>query len=182
MIFQTRSKPFLHGIPGSSRFKPPARDPLHCVRTKCMKVGCTGANPAAMKGTERNYRLSGKIIALQKCTDNPWSLPVPYCVSKLIQIFSRCYRLYIYGKRPKINTFQKGRCTHAWAGIVLLFGFAALSVFHSVKFNDNPFFKVAIVIFCTQGIITFFHHPFPFDLLFSLHQAVARHEQATYIL
>ncbi len=74
----------------------------------------------------------------------------PYCVSKLIQIFLGCYRFYIYCKRSKSNTFQKGRCTHARMAIVLLFGIAALSIFHSVKFNDNPFFKVAIVIFCTH--------------------------------
>ncbi len=60
------AKPFLHGIPGSSRFKPPALFPLHCVRAEFMKVGCTGANPAAMRGTERNDCLSGKIIVLQK--------------------------------------------------------------------------------------------------------------------
>ena len=76
----------------------------------------------------------------------------PYCVSRLIQILRRCYRFYIYCKRPKINTFQKGRCTHAWAAIVLLVGFASLSIFHSVKFNDNPFLSKAIVIFCTHKI------------------------------
>lgn len=75
------TKPFLHGIPGGSCFKPPAPGPLHCVRAECMKVSCTGANPAAMRGTERNNCLSGKIIALQKCTDNPGGLPVPYGIS-----------------------------------------------------------------------------------------------------
>lgn len=64
-------KPFLHGIPGSSCFKPPARGPLHCVRAKCMKVGRAGTNPAVMRGRERNDGLSGKIIILQKYTDNP---------------------------------------------------------------------------------------------------------------
>ena len=29
----------------------------------------------------------------------------------------------------------------AWVAIVLLVGIAALSIFHSVKFNDNPFFR-----------------------------------------
>ena len=74
------AKPFLHGIPGSSRFKPPALCPFHGVRAEFMKVGCTGANPAAMRGTERNDCLSGKIITLQKCTDNSGGLPVPYRV------------------------------------------------------------------------------------------------------
>ena len=78
----------------------------------------------------------------------------PYCVSRLIQILRGCYRFYIYLKCPKINTFQKGRCTHTWAAIVLLVGIAALSIFQSVKNNDSLFFKVAIVIFCTQKIIT----------------------------
>lgn len=64
------AKPFLHGIPGSSCFKPPARGPLHCVRAKCMKVGSAGTNPAVMRGRERNDGLSGKIIILQKYTDN----------------------------------------------------------------------------------------------------------------
>ena len=41
----------------------------------------------------------------------------PYCVSKLIQIYPQYYRFYIYRKCPKINTFQKGRCTQR----VLLF-------------------------------------------------------------
>ena len=68
------------GIPGSSCFKPPALYPFHCVRTEFMKVGCTGANPAAMRSTERNDYLSGKIITLQKCTDNSGGLPVPYRV------------------------------------------------------------------------------------------------------
>lgn len=86
----------------------------------------------------------------------------PYCVSRLIQFLSVCYRFYIYCKCPKINTFQKSRCTHAWAAIIFLIGFATLSIFHSVKNNDNPFFSGAIVIFCTQRIIASFHsfnHP-----------------------
>ncbi len=53
--------------------------------------------------------------------------PPPYCMSRLIQIFLGCYRFYIYLKCPKINTFQKGGCTQTYA---------------------------AIVIFCTQKIIT----------------------------
>ena len=77
----------------------------------------------------------------------------PYCVSRLIQFLSGCYRFYIYCKRSKINTFQKSRCTHAWAAIVFLVGIAALSIFHSVKFNDSLFFSKTIVKFCTQGII-----------------------------
>lgn len=84
----------------------------------------------------------------------------PYCVSRLIQIFPQCYRFYIYRKCPKINIFQSGRCTHAWASIVFLVGFAALWIFHSVKFNDSLFFSKAIVIFCTQGIITIFNQLF----------------------
>ena len=36
-------------------------------------------------------------------------------------------------------------------------GFAALSIFQYVKNNDSLFFKVAIVIFCTQGIIVIFY-------------------------
>ncbi len=40
--------------------------------------------------------------------------------------------------------------SHAKAAIVLLFGIAAFWVFQSVKFNDNSFFREAIVIFCTQ--------------------------------
>ncbi len=75
----------------------------------------------------------------------------PYCVSRLIQSLNGRYRFYIYLKCPEINAFQKGRCTHAWAAIVLLIGIAAFSIFQSVKNNDNPFFKVAIVIFCTQS-------------------------------
>ena len=77
------AKPSLHGIPGSSRFKPPALCPLQGVRAEGMELGCAGANPAAMRGTERNDCLSGKIIALQKYTDNPGSLPVPYGILKV---------------------------------------------------------------------------------------------------
>ena len=89
---------------------------------------------------------------------NKFSRPLtPYCVSKLIQLFLGCYRFYIYPKRPKINTFQKGIFTHAWVAIVFLVGFAALLIIGSVKFNDNPFFRCAIVIFCTQKYITIFY-------------------------
>jgi hypothetical protein len=77
------AKPFLHGIPGSSRFKPPALCPLHGVRAEGMEIGGAGANPAARRGTERNDCLSGKIIALQKYIDNPGSLPVPYGILKV---------------------------------------------------------------------------------------------------
>ena len=56
----------------------------------------------------------------------------------------------------EINTFQKGKCTHTWAAIVFWIEFAALSIFRSVKFNDNPFFREAIVIFCTQEILVVF--------------------------
>ena len=92
----------------------------------------------------------------------------PYCVSRLIQSLNGRYRFYIYLKCPEINAFQKGRCTHAWAAIVLLIGIAALSIFQSVKNNDNPFFKVAIVIFCTQGITAAFNHPYQPELNDSL--------------
>ena len=76
------AKPSLHGIPGSSRFKPPALCPLHGVRAEGMKIGGAGANPAAMRGTERNNGLFRKIVAFQKRTDNPGSLPVPYRIIK----------------------------------------------------------------------------------------------------
>ena len=82
------TKPFLHGILGSSRFKPPALYPFHCVRAEFMKVGCTGANPAAMRSTERNDCLSRKIITLQKRTDNPGSLPVPYGIANQNRIIA----------------------------------------------------------------------------------------------
>ncbi len=85
---------------------------------------------------------------------------MPYCVSKLIQIFPQCYRFYIYCKCPKINTFGNGRCTRAWAAIVFLVGIAALSIFHGVKFNDSLFFSKAIVIFCTQELIAIFDYIF----------------------
>lgn len=77
------AKPSLHGIPGSSRFKPPALCPLQGVRAEGMELGGAGANPAARRGTERNDCLSGKIIALQKYIDNPGSLPVPYGILKV---------------------------------------------------------------------------------------------------
>jgi len=80
----------------------------------------------------------------------------PYCVSRLIQFLRGCYRFHIYRKRRKINTLGNGRCTQAWAAIVLFFRIAALSIFGSVKFNDSLFFKVAIVIFCTQGTVLSF--------------------------
>ena len=54
---------------------------------------------------------------------------------------SPVYRFYIYCKRPKINTFQKGRCTHAYTTIVFGIGIAALLIFGIVKFNDNPFLE-----------------------------------------
>lgn len=82
----------------------------------------------------------------------------PYCVSRLIQFLLGCYRFYIYPKRPKINTFGNGRCTHAWTAIVFLVGIAALSIFHSIKFNDSLFLSKAIIIFCTQGIITILNY------------------------
>ena len=81
-------------------------------------------------------------------------------MSKLIQLFLGCYRFYIYGKCSKINTFQKGRCTQAWAAIVLLVEIATFSIFQSVKNNDSLFFAVAIVIFCTQRISTNLTQPF----------------------
>ena len=43
----------------------------------------------------------------------------PYCMSRLIWFLRGCFRFYIYLKCPKINTFQKGRCTHAWVAIVI---------------------------------------------------------------
>ena len=135
--------PFFHSISGSSGLKPLSLHPFHRIRAQCMKVHSAGTNPAAMGGTERNNRLFGKIIAFQKRTDNPGGLPVPYCVSKLIQIFLGCYRFYIYFKCREINTFQKGRCTHARAAIVFLVGIAALSIFQRVKNNDSLFFRVA---------------------------------------
>lgn len=80
----------------------------------------------------------------------------PYCVSRLIQFLRGCYRFYIYSKRSEINTFQNGRCTHAWAAIVFLIRIAALSIFGSVKFNDSLFSRGAIVIFCTQHPTSYF--------------------------
>lgn len=112
-----------------------------------------------------NDCLSYKVILLKKAVHCHWHIKPPYCVSRLIQILRGCYRFYIYCKCPKINTFQKDRCTHAWTAIVLLVGFAALSIFHSVKFNDNLFFRGAIVIFCPQGIIAFFHHPYQLNVI-----------------
>ncbi len=53
---------------------------------------------------------------------------------------------------------------HAWAAIVLLFEIAALPIFGSVKFNDSPFFKVAIVIFLHPRIIAIFNHPYQLEL------------------
>lgn len=79
-------------------------------------------------------------------------------MSRLIQLFLWCYHFYIYGKCQKINTFQSDRCTHAWATIVLLVVIAALSIFQNVKNNDNPFYRDAIVIFCTQE----YHYPYQF--------------------
>ena len=67
--------PFLHSIPGSPGLKPHPLHPFHGIRAQCMKIHSTETNPAAMGGTERNNRLSGKIIAFQKRTDNPGSLP-----------------------------------------------------------------------------------------------------------
>ena len=67
--------------------------------------------------------------------------------------YSANLELYIYGNYPKINTFRNGRCTQAWTTIVLLLRIATLSIFGSIKFDDNPFFGMATVIFCTQGII-----------------------------
>ena len=66
LFYPYTTKPFLHGLPGSSCLKPSALSPLHCVRTEWMKVGRTGTYPAAMRGAERNDCLSGKIIILQK--------------------------------------------------------------------------------------------------------------------
>lgn len=79
-----------------------------------------------------------------------------YCVSRLIQFLNGCYRIYIYPKHPKINTFQKGRCTHAKAATVFRIEITSLSIFLSIKNNDSPFLRVAIVIFCTQQIVIFF--------------------------
>ena len=89
----------------------------------------------------------------------------PYCVSRLIQSSNGCYHFYIYRKCSKINTFGNGRCTHAWAAIVLFFGIAALSIFGGVKFNDSLFFSKAIVIFCTQRIIAIFSHPYQSEVV-----------------
>ena len=60
---------------------------------------------------------------------------------------------------PRVPKLQNGSCTHAWVAIVLLVGVAALSIFESVKNNDNPFFREAIVIFCTQRVISVFNQP-----------------------
>ena len=95
-----------------------------------------------------NYQAGGDQFACHPLT--------PYCVSKLIQILLGCYRFYIYPKCPKINTFQNGRCTRAPAATVLLFGISVFLVFQMVKNNDNPFFIEAVVIFCTQEIISTF--------------------------
>ena len=106
-----------------------------------------------MGGANRYNGFATEIITLQKGTDDSWRLPPPYCVPKLIQFLSGCYRFYIYLKCPKINTFQNGRCTHTWAAIVFRIEITALLIFHGVKFNDSLFLRGFIVIFCTQGII-----------------------------
>ena len=56
---------------------------------------------------------SFQVVGFKKCPDNHWLFSPPYCVSKLIQFLNGCYRFYIYRKYPKINPFQKGKCTHA---------------------------------------------------------------------
>ena len=119
----------------------------------------TLSKPAPSVGTEWNDRFAFKFVFLQKRGNRHRDRRPPYCVSKLIQLFLGRYRFYIYGKRSKINTFQNGRCTHAWTAIVLLVGIVALSIFHSVKFNDSLFLRVAIVIFCTQKINAIFSIP-----------------------
>lgn len=58
---------------------------------------------------------------------------------------------------PQNQLFSERQMHHAWAAIVLLIGIAAFSIFQSVKNNDSLLFRVAIVIFCTQGIITSFN-------------------------
>ncbi len=103
----------------------------------------------------------------------------PYCVSRLIQIFPQCYRFHVYCKRLKINTFQNGRCTHPYAAIVFLVGIAAFSIFGSVKNNGSPFFREAIVIFCTQGIITIFYTSLIFPFVKSMPNILFLH---TYFL
>lgn len=118
-------------------------------------------NPLPPGGSKRNYGFSGKVIAFHKSIYNSRRYIPPYCVSKLIQIFPQCYRFYIYRKCSKINTFRNGRCTHTWAAIVLFFRIAALLIVGSVKFNDNLFFSKAIVIFCTQRILLFYHSILP---------------------
>jgi len=58
--------------------------------------------------------------------------------------------------------------------IVFLFGFAALATLLSIKFDDNPFFRGAIVIFCAQYLllpilpknVAFFH----MDMTSSIHK------------
>ena len=57
-------------------------------------------------------------FAFHESADNPRRFSPPYCVSRLIQFLRGYYRLHIYLKRSKINTFQKGRCTQ---GIIAIF-------------------------------------------------------------
>ncbi len=93
----------------------------------------------------------------------------PYCVSRLIQSFLGCYRFYIYCKRLKINTIQNGRCTRAWAAIVFLVGFAALSIFGSIKFNDNPFLRGLSLFFAPKRLLRFLIIPINWNFMINVH-------------
>lgn len=80
--------PILNAFFWNSWFKSLSVPPLRRLCAKGMKIIRTGTNPAAMRSTERNDYLSGKIITLQKCTDNSGGLPVPYRIAKQNRIIA----------------------------------------------------------------------------------------------
>lgn len=59
-----------------------------------------------------------------------------------------CNRFIFTGNAVK-SSFQKGKCTHAWADFVLSVGIATCLIFHRIKNNDKPFSEGYRYFFCT---------------------------------
>ena len=76
-----------------------------------------------------------------------------------VQIDTNISWVLLFANVVKSTLFKK-KMHPCMVGYRLLVGIAALSIFPSAKNSDNPFFRGAIVIFCTQHPhIIFYQNP-----------------------
>lgn len=67
----------------------------------------------------------------------------------------------VYNPRSVVLALKRGRCQSYWTNT----GPMDELLYYSVKNNDNPFFRGAIVIFCTHSITAVFNHPYQLEVV-----------------